>query len=142
MKLIDYNNDYITKQAKDFTFTSSLITNELSGIYGSETLKDMKEIIALYAIYSLGVDFEPDNTTGDYVTADHKFKIIKSLIDKEARFLFSNPPTITLEDMNEVQKDQNGKPINRLEPNEALLDKVLQTNHFNSKLVRAAKDCL
>ena len=138
----DYNQDIIARQMKEFLFTQSLIQQELNGVFGSETLRDMKEIIALYTIYEEGADFDMDNTTGDYVPADHRFKIIRSLIDKEARFLFSHPPVITLEDVKEGSRDNKGNLINRLEPNQALVDAVLNANHFNSKLVRAAKDCL
>ena len=137
-----YNQEVVARQQKEFAFTQSLIQQELHGIFGSETLRDMREIIALYNIYEEGAEFDMDSTTGDYVPADHRFKIIRSIIDKEARFLFSQPPTITLEDVEGQTRGQDGKIINRLEPNQLLIESVLQSNHFNSKLVRAAKDCL
>lgn len=137
-----YDKEIIARQVKEFAFTQSLIQQELHGIFGSETLRDMKEILALYNIYEEGAEFDMDNTTGDYVPAAHRFKIIRSIIDKEARFLFSQPPVITLEDTQEQTRDSDGKLMNRIEPNQALVDKVLKANHFNSKLVRAAKDCL
>ena len=137
-----YDKEIIARQVKEFAFTQSLIQQELHGIFGSETLRDMKEILALYNIYEEGAEFDMDNTTGDYVPAQHRFKIIRSIIDKEARFLFSQPPVITLEDTQEQTRDSDGKLMNRIEPNQALVDKVLRANHFNSKLVRAAKDCL
>jgi len=141
--IISYiDQELIARQIKEFSFTQSLIQQELHGIFGSETLADMKEILALYNIYEEGAGFDMDNTTGDYVPADHHFKIIRSIIDKEARFLFSQPPVITLEDTQEQARDSDGKLLNRIEPNQALVDKVLSANHFNSKLVRAAKDCL
>lgn len=140
--MIGYNQEIVARQLKEFAFTQSLIQQELHGIFGSETLHDMKEILALYNIYEEGAEFDMDSTTGDYVPADHRFKIIRSIIDKEARFLFSQPPVITLEDTQEQQRDSDGKLINRMESNQALVEKVLNANHFNSKLVRAAKDCL
>lgn len=135
----EFKQEIIIRQMREFTFTQSLIQQELHGIFGSETLRDLKEILNLYYIYETGADFDIDNNSGDYVPADHQFKIIKSMIDKEARFLFSQPPLITLEDteVKGASSDQN-----RLEPNQALVEAVLQKNHFNSKLVRAAKDCL
>lgn len=132
----------LSRQMKEFAFTQSLIQQELHGIFGSETLRDMREILALYNIYENGAGFDVDNQSGDYIPANHHFKIIKGLIDKEARFLFSHPPAITLEDMADPQRDSNGQVINRLETNQLLVEKVLESNHFNSKLVRAAKDCL
>lgn len=136
------DQELIARQAKEFAFTQSLIQMELHGIFGSETLRDMKEIIALYNIYEEGASFDQDNNSGDYVPAEHHFKIIRSLIDKEARFLFSQPPTITLEDTEGQTRSTDGQLVNRLEPNQMLVEAVLEANNFNSKLVRAAKDCL
>lgn len=142
MRLTDYDKEVIARQVQNFTFTRSMIQQELHGIFGSETLRDMNEILALYNIYEEGAFFDQDNTSGDYVPADHRFKIIRGLIDKEARFLFSQPPVITLEDMEGTVKDNSGKAVNRLEPNQNLIESVLKANNFDSKLVRAAKDCL
>lgn len=136
------DQELIARQVKEFAFTQSLIQMELHGIFGSETLRDMKEIIALYNIYEEGASFDQDNNSGDYVPADHHFKIIRSLIEKEARFLFSQPPTITLEDTEGQTRSEDGQLVNRLEPNQMLVEAVLEANNFNSKLVRAAKDCL
>ena len=137
-----YNKEIIARQVKEFAFTQSLIQQELHGIFGSETLRDMKEILALYNIYEEGAEFDIDTGSGDYVPADHRFKIIRSIIDKEARFLFSQPPVVTLEDLGEQTRGEDGKLVNRLESNQNLVESVLAANHFNSKLVRAAKDCL
>lgn len=141
--ITDYiNTDTIARQVKGFAFTQSMIQQELHGIFGSETLRDMREILALYNIYEEGAGFDLDSQSGDYIPADHHFKIVRSIIDKEARFLFSQPPVITLEDTQGQQRDTEGKLVNRLDPNQNLIDMVLEANHFKSKLVRAAKDCL
>ena len=142
MFLENYDKELLARQVKEFAFTQSMIQQELHGIFGSETLRDMKEIIALYNIYEEGAKFSMDNSNGDYVPAEHRFKIIRSIVDKEARFLFSQPPVVTLEDAEDQKRDADGKLTNRLEPNQNLVESVLQANHFNSKLVRAAKDCL
>lgn len=137
-----YNQEIIARQMKEFMFTRSIIQQELHGIFGSETLRDMNEILALYNIYEEGASFDQDSSSGDYVPAEHHFKTIRSIIDKEARFLFSQPPAITLEDTEGQSRDSEGKLINRLEPNQVLVESVLKANNFSSKLVRAAKDCL
>ena len=134
--------ELVARQVKNFAFTQSMIQQELHGIFGSETLRDMKEILALYNIYEEGATFDIDSNNGDYVPAEHRFKIIRSIIDKEARFLFSQPPVITLKDTNSSTRDKNGQIVNRLQANQDLVEAVLVANHFNSKLVRAAKDCL
>lgn len=141
--IVEYvSADVITRQMKEFAYTQSLIQSELNGIFGSETLRDMKEILMLYTIYEKGAEFNPDSTSGDYVPADHKFRQIAALINKEARFMFSKSPTITLEDLKPAAKGESGERVNRLEANQTLIEEVLKANHFNSKLVRAAKDCL
>lgn len=134
--------ELVARQVKNFAFTQSMIQQELHGIFGSETLRDMKEILALYNIYEEGATFDIDSNNGDYVPAEHRFKIIRSIIDKEARFLFSQPPVITLKDTKSSTRDKNGQIVNRLQANQDLVEAVLGANHFNSKLVRAAKDCL
>jgi hypothetical protein len=123
--IISYiDQQLLSRQMKEFAFTQGLIQQELHGIFGSETLRDFKEILALYSIYDRGAEFDLDSQSGDYVPANHHFKIIKGLIDKEARFLFSHPPVITLEDTADPQRDSDGKVVNRLEANQLLLEKV------------------
>lgn len=134
--MLNLNSEYVTQQWQDFNLARSLIQQELSGVFGSETMKDLNEILNLYNIYENGAEFDVEGGNGDYVPAEHHFKIIKSLIDKEARFLFSVPPTITLSDT-ETSADER-----RIAPNQELVKTVLEKNHFYSKLVRAAKDCL
>lgn len=130
-------NELITQQWQDFNLARSLIQQELTGVFGSETMHDLNEVLALYDIYENGAKFDPEGGgDGDYIPAEHRFKIIKDLIDKEARFLFSVPPEITLTDA-ETEGDNS-----RINPNQKLVKEVLEQNHFYSKLVRAAKDCL
>lgn len=121
----------LTRQFKNYNITRSFINAELAGIFGTETLRDMQEIIALYDIYENGVAYEAEGGKGDYIPSTHRYKTIRSLIDKEARFLFSIPPTINI-----MGEDKN------ISNNQLLVQKVLETNHFSSKLVRAARDCL
>ena len=120
--------ELVARQVKNFAFTQSMIQQELHGIFGSETLRDMKEILALYNIYEEGATFDIDSNNGDYVPAEHRFKIIRSIIDKEARFLFSQPPVITLKDTKSSTRDKNGQIINRLQANQDLVEAVLEAN--------------
>lgn len=122
----------ITQQFQNFTIARPIINQELKGIFGTETLRDFKEIINLYNYYENGVKFIAEGM--DYTPSDHRFKTIKTLIDKEARFLFSIAPTISV-------NDPKGND-DRVEQNQLLVQKVLQDNHFESRLVRAARDCL
>lgn len=134
MRIIE--NDIITQQWQDFNLARSLIQSELNGVFGAETMRDLNEILELYRIYEFGADFDVEGGGGDYVPAYHRFKLIKGLIDKEARFLFSVPPTITMTDT------ENSADDKRISSNQDFVKTVLEKNHFFSKLVRAAKDCL
>lgn len=132
-----YNSQFLYSQTQGYNVTTALINQELTGIYNAETLRDMRSILHAYKIYFEGADFEPDASSQDWSTSQWHSKQVKTLIDKEARFLFSEPPDIRLRDLN---ADTSDNP--RIIPNERLLKKVLKDNKFNSKIVRAAKDCL
>lgn len=131
-KFID--KDLITQQFQNFTIARPIIQAELQGIFGSATLQDFREIINLYNYYENGVKFEATGN-GDYTPSEHRYKTVKTLIDKEARFMFSIAPTINI-------TDDKSDVDDRVVPNQTLVQKVLYENHFESRLVRAAKDCL
>lgn len=99
--------------------------------------KEIQEIMGYYNAYKKGVEFSVENN-GDYVPSQLHYKEIRDLIDKEARFLFSVPPTFTVNpdntELSAEQKEQN------TQLNDFLI-KVLKKVQFNSKLVKAAKDC-
>ena len=114
----------------------NLITEELSGIYGNQVLADMGRIINYYNIYDNGTDF-PVAAESDYVPAQLKYKKIRSLIDKEARFLFAKPPEYFVKPK-EVSENNN----TLCSVYQAYLDAVLKENKISNKMVKAAKDCL
>lgn len=114
----------------------NLITEELSGIYGNQVLADMGRIINYYNIYDNGTDF-PVSADSDYVPAKLKYKKIRSLIDKEARFLFAKPPEYFIKPK-EVSEQNNAL----CSVHQAYLDAVLKANKISNKMVKAAKDCL
>ena len=116
-----------------------LITSEIDGLYGSQVLSEMSEIIKYYELYDKGADFQTEGSKGDYTPSDLRFKQAATLINKEARFLFSNPPDLWVEVPSGEKDLKSMKESNTVLQN--LVDKVLSKNHFNSKLLRAAKDC-
>lgn len=128
---------YLFNQIKGYNITRSLINQELTGLFNTETLRDMQDILHMYKIYEEGASFTTDSSSGDYLPSTWHSKQIKSLIDKEARFLFSEPPDIRLSDSETDTIDNS-----RIAANQQLLKIVLNNNRFSSKLVRAAKDCL
>lgn len=117
----------------------SLISSELEGLYGSRVLAEMKEIIGYYEVYEKGADFTAEGSKGDYTPSDLKFKQASTLINKEARFLFSHSPDMWVDVPQGEGNEEERKKANTLLQN--LVDRVLFKNKFNSKLLKAAKDC-
>lgn len=116
----------------------SLISGELEGLYGSMVLSEMREILGYYEVYEKGASFETESN-GDYKPSDLRFKQASSLINKEARFLFSHPPDIRVSIPNDGKNSKSLKESNTTL--QTLIDRVLERNHFTSKLLKAAKDC-
>lgn len=125
-----------------FNVPASLMQAEVEGIYGKTLLQELGEILKYYAVYQHGADFVPD-IAKDYVPSQLRYKKAASLINKEARFMFSNPPDFTVStpytpDMNE-EEITSLKDANTVQQN--LVDSVLKKNLFFKKLVQAARDC-
>lgn len=117
----------------------SLISAELEGLYGSQVLSEMAEIIGYYDVYEKGAGFKAEGSKGDYTPSDLKFKQASSLINKEARFLFSRSPDLWVDVPYGESNKEFMKEANTVLQN--LVDHVLTKNRFNSKLLKAAKDC-
>lgn len=133
----DTGTQYLFTQMQGHNLTKSVINRELTGVFNTETMRDMEDTLKMYGIYMEGADFDTDASNGDIAPSVWHAKQIKALIDKEARFLFSQPPDITLKDTEAKTSDNS-----RIAPNQKLVNAVLKSNRFNSKLIRAAKDCL
>ncbi|MGX4600255.1 phage portal protein [Faecalimicrobium sp. JNUCC 81] len=112
---------------------NNIINAELGGLYGSEVIKEINEIIRLYDIYEgPGQDWASDET--DYVPTKKKTNYIKKLIKEEARFLFGKTPTFTVQVEDDTLKDQ-AEEINKY------IKKLLKTNLLSEKLIKGARDC-
>lgn len=108
----------------------NIIMSELGGLYGSEVLKEMHDIISLYEIYEgRGQRWVVDET--DYTPTKKKTNYIKKLIKEEARFLFGKTPSFTIKHDNEEQAQIINDYINNL----------LEKNLFQDKLIKGARDC-
>ena len=83
-------NNQSVDYGKNLRIPQSLVYAELDGLYGSTVLRDMHQVISLYDVYDKGADYIPE--AKDYTPADIKFKYARSILDKEARFLFSRTP--------------------------------------------------
>lgn len=120
---------------------SSLVTAELEGLYGSSVLEDMYDIIKLYDIYEHGAEYIPEPSK-DYTPVDLRFKTIRALIDKQARFLFSKPPDFWVDiDLGDTDESA-AKAKESVSLYQQLVDTVFRKNLFKESLMKAAKDCL
>lgn len=117
----------------------ALINAEVEGST-KETLDELTEICKFYKVYKKGASFNVEGTNGDYVPARLKYKMAASLINKEARFLFAEPPDIKVEAKGDVGKTtQEAKDA--LTVINDLIKTILDKNMFEEGLVKAAKDC-
>jgi len=117
----------------------ALINAEVSGS-AKETLDEFTDICRYYKVYKKGAKFEVEGTNGDYVPAQLRYKMAASLINKEARFLFAEPPDITVESKGDVGKttEDAKKALTILND---LIKTILDENKFEQSLIKAAKDC-
>lgn len=113
-----------------------LYDDEISSSEKSKYTSEIKEIKKYYKNYKKGVSFIPEGSNGDYVPSDLRYKKSAMIMNKEARFLFSNPPTFNV---NADDVDGKFKKENAIV--QEFLDKVLEKNHFNANILKALKDC-
>ena len=119
---------------------SSLISEELEGLYGSEVLAELSHIINLYDVYDKGAEFVTEGSNGDYTPSTLRYKEIRKLINREARFLFSRHPDIQVQVAytNTEEKEAANEAMTAYQ---SYVDNVLDSTQFFSKLVKAARDC-
>lgn len=116
------------------------LLNEEIDSTSNDLLAELTEICRYYKVYKRGAKFLSEGANGDYVSSDLKFKISASLINKEARFLFAEPPDITIKakaDVGIVPKESKDK-ITILND---LVHTILKKNKFEANLIKSAKDC-
>lgn len=98
----------------------------------------MTKIIEYYKVYTEGAEFLAEGARGDYIPADLKYMTAASLIDKQARFLFSKKPDIVI-DVGEDNISCEGNKENTVYQD--VIDAVMNANNLNSQLIQAARDC-
>lgn len=131
------NLQYYDNNLLSPSIPQNLITQELSGLYGSNVLAEMSEIMKYYAIFEHGAEFAPPKTD-EYIPADLRFRASASIMDKELRFLFSNTPDITINSESADKTEEEKQQISELQ---SFVDKVLKQNNFSRDLLRGARDC-
>ncbi len=108
--------------------------------FGENTVNRFKnefeEILKLYDVYKRGTNFTPEGSNGDYVPSKIRYKKAAMILNKEARFLFSNSPSfnVNMDDVTGDYADENAII-------QDYLDSVLKKTNFHGKLIKGAKDC-
>lgn len=115
------------------SFPYFVLKNEITTGYNLYT-KELLEIKQNYLDYKKGAEFYTEGSGGDYQPSDIRFKIAKTLIDKEARFMFSQTPDVMIQAVDTEQTKQ-------AEQYQRLVDKVLKRCNFSRDLLQSAKDC-
>ncbi|WKV08188.1 phage portal protein [Thermoanaerobacterium sp. CMT5567-10] len=115
-----------------------LLKVDLQGLY-TDQLERINKIIRWYEIYD-GKQEWSTNEELDYKPTKKISNKIKELIDKKARFMFGKEPYFNLKP---IIADERGSTINadKAQAKEDLLYKILDSNKFHSKLLKARKDC-
>lgn len=118
----------------------ALLKQEVKG-KNSDILTELRKISEYYKVYREGAKFTTEGTSGDYVASNVRFKKAAQLINKEARFLFAEPPDITIEPNGEIKEITEQEKSN-VTVAQAIVDSVLEENEFPRILMKAARDCL
>lgn len=117
----------------------ALIRKE-AGEDATDVLEEIREICMYYKIYKKGKDFNVEGTNGDYVPARLRYKMVATLIKKEARFLFAEQPDITV-----VSKGDTGQSTEESKRALTILNDLVRTvfekNNFQDILIKGARDC-
>lgn len=117
----------------------ALINREVSG-NTKDLLDELTQICKYYKVYKKGAQFTVEGSNGDYVPATLRYKLAASLIDKEARFLFAEPPDIVVESKGGAGSISDDAK-NALVVLNDLVSTILERNKFEEALLKAAKDC-
>lgn len=130
---VEQNNVEITGAIKDYPY---FIFDKELGTSQSDFRAELRQIQGYYDIYHKGASFQPSNVNGDYIPSNLRFKVIRRLINKEARFLFSQAP-----DMKVEPKGTDEQSKASTQAYQEIVNKVLESSRFESKLIKAARDC-
>lgn len=120
---------------------TNLIMQEVTGLYSSRVLSEQQEIISYYNIYEYGAEFNAKTGDNDSVLPDLRFKTVRQLINKEARFMTGKTPDFNVK---VPYKTAEEKEVSVMYQDilQNVLNKILDDNHIGVQLNKAAKDCL
>lgn len=130
------SDDYLTV----FNRIPYALLNVEMGERAGDLRKELTDVCRFYKVYKKGKNFTVEGTNGDYTPATLRYKMVYSLINKEARFLFAETPDIIINPKGDVGKVTEEAKDNITSWND-LLKTVLDKNMFQKILLQAAKDC-
>lgn len=133
--LIDF--DYMNVIFQDVP-SSIFKEDEISAEHFGEFSSEIEKIKMYYKEYYKGAAFFNVTSDDTFVPSKLRFKKIKYLIDQEARFMFAKPPDIIINTEEDDATDELKKKSTTVTK---YINKVLESNMFGSKLIKAAKDC-
>lgn len=110
------------------------IKSELAGLYGSRVVAELSEIIALYDWYDGKAQVWTTASGLDYTPTKLCTNLTKKLIKDEARFMMGRAPEIRITANDKTDEDAAIEI-------EKWLNCVLASERWNSKLIKAARDC-
>lgn len=113
-----------------------IISDEIEAGMKNEYFQEVHEIVGLYDKYKVGQEFTTEGSSGDYIPSQLRYKKAASIVNKEARFLFSQPPSFSVNQDDVSQDESDSNTIIQ-----DFLDKVLKKSNFNDGLLKACKDC-
>lgn len=115
----------------------NMFIDDMSKTFRDSFFNELSEIRKYYEIYEKGANFSTSGSNGDYVPSNKRYKKIRKLINEEARFMFSQPLDIIVNknENNTDEEKKNNSIVNDF------IQNVLRKNSFNSKIIKAAKDC-
>lgn len=117
----------------------ALISQEIEGSV-QDTLAELTQICKYYKIYDKGCSFTVEGTNGDYIPATLAYKLCATLINKEARFMFSSTPDIQIVAKADADKVTEDAKVALMGYND-LVKTILNANDFEDALIKAGKDC-
>lgn len=142
--ILDIDNQYVTSDRSNiineyqtilaypyFVFKNVIETGY--NIFSQELL----DIHNMYSIYQKGARFLTEGNCGDYIPSHLRYRQIKVLIDKEARFMFSQSPDVYIKASN-ISDEGDRKKANELQ---VVANKVIEKTNFFNYLLTSAKDC-
>ena len=138
-EIMIHQNDMVDEDGYIYAYPNIpyfLIDKQIGENLRKDYFTDFSEIMKLYDIYNNGTKFLAEGSNLDYIPSDMRYKKAAMIINKEARFLFSNPPTFNV-NVDDVREEENGD--NAIIQD--YLDKVFEKTKFFGKLMKSVKDC-